>query len=85
VKCASTTGQFVVGEATACHVAHELLKSSLIVFVLAVVVPESPFVDVAKEMKGFDEDVSCTQRTLQKGPEILDSVCMNLPLTYASA
>src|SRR6266704_1608872 len=54
-----------------CEIIHRLLP---------VVIPEYLFIDIAEQVKRFDADIGSLQSTLEQRPEVLHSVCVDLPI-----
>ena len=50
------------------------------VFLSAVVVPKHLLVQIAEQVERFNVDVCSLESALEKAPEILQSVCVNLPV-----
>ncbi len=56
------------------YVAHSSLKAGLIVHVLAVVVAERLLIQVAKQVEGFNGNISAADAALQQAPEVLKAI-----------
>src|SRR5215469_12686145 len=74
-------GQLFVHDALASDLREHHLKPLAVMnwvfFVAAIVVTERLFINVAKQMKRFDRNVSPMKTALQKRPEIFHAVRMN--------
>lgn len=75
-------GQLLVSEPPASGLA-KCPREAIAVICLAVVVPESLFVQITEQMEGFDAHVSTFQSTFQERPEILDPVRVDISLHIA--
>jgi hypothetical protein len=74
--------QFLIGHALSDNLRKRQREASTII-ILALVVSERLFIQVAKQMERFHADVSPFQAALQQRPEILDSVRVNVPVNLA--
>lgn len=71
----ASAGKFVVRQTVSCDVSHRLLKAKSIVhFLSAVVEPKDLFVEVGIQMKRLHRNICALQRPLEKRPEILDAL-----------
>ncbi len=68
-----------VGEATAHDVAHPEYES-LHVAQFPVIVPEALFIQIPEQVERLDRDVRSLEAALQKTPEVLHAVGMNVPV-----
>src|SRR5712692_4121047 len=59
------------------------MKAFAVIQSLPVVVPEYLFVQIPEQMERLDVDVCTLQSALEQAPEILQSVCVNLPVHVA--
>src|SRR5260370_5574461 len=59
------------------------MKAFAIIQIRAMVVPEYLFVEIPEQMKRLDVDVCSFQSALEHAPEILQTVCMHLPIHIA--
>ena len=59
------------------------MKPFAVIQVRAIVVAEHLFIEIAEQMERFDVHVGSFQSALEKAPEILQAVCMYLPIDIA--
>ena len=68
------SGQFGISETLAADLRHSEREALSVVHILAVVVTEHLFVEVAIEMKRFHADIGTMQPALYEAPEVLQRV-----------
>ena len=66
--------QFAVGQTASGDLGHCQTEAVGIVLVLAIVVPEYLFIDIAKQMKRLNSNVGSSKAALQQRPEVLKAV-----------
>ena len=78
------TDQLLIGEALSGDLGHGQREAVQIVdgvaFPAAIVEAEHLLIEVAEEMEGFDADVGSVDAALEAGPEVLDSVGVNIAI-----
>src|SRR6266403_4059369 len=59
------------------------MKAFAIIQGRPIVVAEYLFIEIPEQVKWLDVDISSLESTLEQAPEILQSVCMHLPIDIA--
>ena len=76
-------GQVMIGQTFTDDLRNDCAEAVAVIHVFAIVIPKGLFVQVAKEMERLDADIGSFQAALQEGPEIFDSVSVDVPVYLA--